>query len=33
MAKSKKTPAQKVLELVLSVDNMIHFEYTAKQLI
>ena len=32
MAKSKKTPTQKVSELVLLVDNMIHCEYTAKQL-
>lgn len=32
MAKSKKTPAQKVSELVSLVNTMINCEYTAKQL-
>lgn len=32
MAKSKKTPAQKVSQLVSLIDNMINCEYTAKQL-
>lgn len=32
MAKSKKTPAQKVSQLVSLIDNMRNCEYTAKQL-
>lgn len=32
MAKNKKTPAQKVSQLVSLVDNMINCEYTSKQL-
>lgn len=32
MAKSKKTPAQKVSQLVSLIDNMINCKYTAKQL-
>ena len=32
MAKSKKTPAQKVSQLVSLIDNIINCEYTAKQL-